>query len=610
MLAAVLLTVGVASAQTSARLFDDSSIQDIYIQVNPKDWQTLRENYLLDTYYPAEFLWNGAAVPRSAIRSRGSGSRSPEKPNLLVAFNRYDPAQRFLGMVSVVLKANNQDASLLREVLAMKLFRAMGIPAPLEAPARLFMNGEYFGAYTLVESMDEAFLSRNFGDASGYLYDWQENRTDGYRFEYLGPDPALYVPTLFDPKTRKSDPDAAGIAAMVRAINQAPDETFVQEVSRYLDLKLFVNYLAVESYLSDYDGFLGRVFGMNNFYFYRFADGGNGVFLPWDKDGACDWAGQLLFEGVEQNVLARRVMQVPELRQMYLAALAKAATLAGGENGWLEQELDRLLGSLRETAANDPHKRCTQSGVMMGCGVAEFEQGVEHVRQFLRLRWQVVLEEATAAGYRPRTDAPRLHEEGVTTASADGGAWVSPGSLASLYGERLRAPAAGAASIMVTFNGARAPVLYTDDNQINVQVPWELTPGRVPVTVFVDGAATNTVWANVAEFAPSIFLIVHAADGQPVTRQRPAARGEDLIVFASGLGPTLGASADWRTVQMPSVSFDNVAGGVESAVMEPSIPGLYLVRLRVPAELTGGSPATLTLKIAGASTTIAVAIEP
>ncbi|MGC8792063.1 MAG: CotH kinase family protein [Bryobacteraceae bacterium] len=298
-----------AKAQTPAQLFDDVVLQDIYLFMDPADWQKLRDNYLLDTYYPARFVWNGIELGRVGIRSRGSGSRSPEKPNLLVAFNRYDSNQKLFGLASVVLKANNQDASLLREVLAMKLFRRIGLPAPLEAPARLYVNGELFGAYTLVESIDEVFLARNFGEDTGYLYDWQENRDQGYHFEYLGPDPSLYVPAPWDPKTRKSSPDAAFIEAMVRAVNETPDQDFVRVVSRCIDLRQFVVYLATEQFVADYDGFLGRVFGMNNMYWYRFASGDPFVLIPWDRDGAFGWAATPIFEGVEENVLAHRALQ-------------------------------------------------------------------------------------------------------------------------------------------------------------------------------------------------------------------------------------------------------------------------------------------------------------
>ncbi|MCX6636021.1 MAG: CotH kinase family protein [Acidobacteria bacterium] len=411
-LALALLLLGLAapygSAQTATDLFDDQQVHDIWLDVNPADWKTLRDNYLLDTYYPATFNWNGRILHNIGIRSRGSGSRSPEKPNLLLGFNRYDSKQQLLGLPSLILKANNQDASLMHEIVAMNLFRRVGLPAVLEAPARLFINGEFFGAYTLVEVLDEAFLRRNFGQDTGYLYDWEENRTDGYHFEYLGPDPAAYSPAMWTPKNQKTDPDPENIEAMVRAVNFAPDADFEREVSRYVDLKQFMTYIATENFLADYDGVLGGPFGMNNFYFYRFAGATVGQFLPWDKDGTFNWERKSIFDGVEQNVLARRAMQVPELRKTYLDALAKASTLAGGPGGWMDQEINRLYYQIRDMARLDPNKQCTAAGVMHPCGAEDFEREVERIRLFTRERAGFVTAEVIAAGYLPSTSGPGI----------------------------------------------------------------------------------------------------------------------------------------------------------------------------------------------------------
>lgn len=608
--------LGGAAAQTPSRLFDDATLQDVHLFVDPADWQKLRENYLLDTYYPAKFVWNGIELARVGIRSRGSGSRSPEKPNLLVAFNRYDSNQKLFGLATVVLKANNQDASLLREVLAMKLFRRMGLPAPLEAPARLYVNGEFFGAYTLVESIDEAFLRRNFGEDSGYLYDWQEDRTNGYRFEYLGPDPSAYVPTLWDPKTRKSSPDAAFIEAMVRAVNQAPDSEFVKTASRYIDLKQFVLYLATENFLADYDGFLGRVFGMNNMYWYRFAGGDPFVLIPWDKDGAFSWAGTSVFEGVEENVLARRALQDPELRRLYLEALVKVADLAGGPGGWLEQELDRLYYQVREIAHADPHKQCAVEGTLVACTGEDFERDLARVREFVRTRSSFVLEEVAAAGYDASAaeQAPRI--ESVGNAASGETAVVGIGSLVSIYGRRLApgtAEAAGGegatklADVVVTVNGARARLLYVSPTQINAQLPEDMTPGFAHLTVFVEGRSSNTFTILVEDYAPGIFAVAHL-DGRTVSVDYPAQPGETLLVYATGLGPTAGAAQDWRTLLAPEVSMGGAEARVEAARALPEFGGLYVFRLRVPAGIGPGSAVPLVLTTQGQNTVFHLAL--
>ena len=161
---------------------------------------------------------------------------------------------------------------MLHERVTFALMRRLGIPAPRLAHARLFVNGEYMGLYTVVENIDEEYLRDRFDDESGYLYEYDYGRTDlPYFFEYRGADPALYSPKPFQPETHEDKPQADRIVAMIRTMNQASDLEFEVAIPQYLDLKTFVTELAAENYLAEEDGIVGD-FGLNNFYLYRNSD--------------------------------------------------------------------------------------------------------------------------------------------------------------------------------------------------------------------------------------------------------------------------------------------------------------------------------------------------
>ena len=391
----------VARADTADELFDDTHIHDIWLTLDPADWNALKENYLLNTYYPAQFAFNSHYAEKIGIRSRGSGSRSPIKPNLLLSFDKYQKKQTILGLSGVTLKANNQDASMLREVLSMKMLRLMGVPAPREAAARLFINGEFFGAYTLVEKIDSTFLTGAFSENDGFLYEWEAMRTDqGYRFEYLGPEPENYSPVMWSPSNHEDDPNPAPIVEMVDFVNNSSYSDFEERLPEYLDVEEFINYIATENFVADFDGILGTVFGMNNFYVYRFENSNRSTFIAWDKDSSFDWENKPIFEGVYENVLARRMMEVPRWRNMYLAALLRAANLAGGPDGMLAKELERLYNLIHESAWADVNKQCSVEAVMVSCSGGDFEAGVEHLRAFLRSRADFVTSEVQAAGFQ------------------------------------------------------------------------------------------------------------------------------------------------------------------------------------------------------------------
>ncbi|HMV69982.1 MAG TPA: hypothetical protein PKA64_24290, partial [Myxococcota bacterium] len=50
---------GSAPAGSADAFFDDAVLQDIRLTINSKDWQTLKDNYLSNEYYPCDFEWRG-----------------------------------------------------------------------------------------------------------------------------------------------------------------------------------------------------------------------------------------------------------------------------------------------------------------------------------------------------------------------------------------------------------------------------------------------------------------------------------------------------------------------------------------------------------------------
>jgi hypothetical protein len=265
-----------------------------------------------------------------------------------------------------------------------------------------------------------------------------------------------------------------------------------------------MTYIATENYLADYDGLLGTVFGMNNFYFYRFAGKNLSQFLVWDKDNAFDWEYRSAFEGLEDNVLARRAMRVPALRAAYLEALVKAATEAGGPGGWLEQEAGRFYQLLGETARLDPHKQCSAEGMMFGCGAEDFERQVERLRLFTRERSAAVLAEAAAAGYLPRQEGPAV--EAVRSETPDSA--IVAGSLITIEGRHLARSTAYAPpeaspteldGVIVSVNGARAHLASVSPDRVTARMPVDISPGAAAITIFLDGNLSNTLVAEVAD---------------------------------------------------------------------------------------------------------------
>ena len=366
--------LGISAADA---FFDDTIVQDVRIDLSSADWLALRANFRDDIYFAADFRWKDQVVRGIAIRSRGFGTRNPIKPSLKIDFNYFAPDREFLGLKQAVLKNDVTDPSNMRERISMLLMRRMGIPAPREATARLFVNGEYYGVYTLVEGVDKDFLKRVFGDNDGYLFSFEW--AFPYFFGDRGTDPSAYVPSPFSPETREDDPEAQAIVELVQTINYSTN--FASDINTYLDIKKFVRHIAVETFLADRDDFNGD-FGMANFFLYRLPDRRQFGLIAWDKSEAFSSPLFDIDQHIFENQLSSRALAVPELRALYLDTLlecVKSINEPGTTDprGWLDREIDRENAQIRDAVFTDPVKPFTNG---------DYDAAVAGLHDFARLR--------------------------------------------------------------------------------------------------------------------------------------------------------------------------------------------------------------------------------
>ncbi|MGD0299354.1 MAG: hypothetical protein ABSE86_19790 [Bryobacteraceae bacterium] len=136
---------------------------------------------------------------------------------------------------------------------------------------------------------------------------------------------------------------------------------------------------------------------------------------------------------------------------------------------------------------------------------------------------------------------------------------LAPGEVTSIYGTGL-GPSPGLqgefdsnghlpdslGGTEVYFNGVRAPLLYSGDQQVNAIVPFSLSGQTVSVVLIVNGKVSNQAYlptraadpeifkANIAS-APNVAFAVNG-DGTVNSAQSPAKGGSVLTLFVSGAG--------------------------------------------------------------------------
>jgi uncharacterized protein (TIGR03437 family) len=244
---------------------------------------------------------------------------------------------------------------------------------------------------------------------------------------------------------------------------------------------------------------------------------------------------------------------------------------------------------------------------------------------------------------------PTLGVQNQTSAPGAPGVAVAPGSLIAIYGSNFATALASAdtiplstklANVSVTFGGVPAPMVgiapglkmgsQTVD-QINAVVPWEVTPGTVPVVVTTNAGASAQANVSIGAAGPGIFYI--ATDSGGVNRplaynnsdntfaypsgifgsnlnSRPASIANDiLVIWCTGLGavtvqppdgaPATNASGQFvesDTLTKPFV----MVGGRQAAVLFSGLtqyPSIYQMNVKLDAATPTGDAVPLQIQM-------------
>jgi hypothetical protein len=145
-------------------------------------------------------------------------------------------------------------------------------------------------------------------------------------------------------------------------------------------------------------------------------------------------------------------------------------------------------------------------------------------------------------------------------------------------------PATDAANTIVLINSIPVPILAMDNAQIQVQAPFTLaTPAAAEIVIVDNGSIAATITVPTAAAAPALFAVDPQASA--------AGPGVILTFYGTGLG--LGDLPVTATI-------GGKAAAVVSLDPSPGYPGLFQVKIRVPAAAAAGK-ASVVVMVGGAS---------
>ena len=201
--------------------------------------------------------------------------------------------QTFFGCDKISFNNFYFDKSMMKEFFALMLMEEMGLPTPQFGLAKLYINGQYYGVYAMVEALDESILEQHFQTDSKQLSSYLCKPT-GTRFRYGDLYKDLSPMYEYDEQTKTKVEDmlptalewsrklsclAAGTDFSGNAID-IQSQAYLDLLSQVMDIDETVKYFAVHSWLCQLDNMF---VGLQNFGLYISPEGIS-TLLPWDYD--------------------------------------------------------------------------------------------------------------------------------------------------------------------------------------------------------------------------------------------------------------------------------------------------------------------------------------
>ncbi len=230
-------------------------------------------------------------IAQVGVRWRGQSAMDIDDPTyervgLKLSMNEYSSGREYLDLRKFNLMGTEGDYSLMREQLALRIARDIGIEAPRSSYAHLVVNGTYMGYYPMTEEADdEPYVKNHFEDPTGSLF-----KIEGYcggrgDFADEGDSPDDYI-EIYDPKGETLDSAIeADLMPLIECVNAADDAVFEACIPDLVDVDNILRVVALDVVLPDIDGFIGAG---QNFMLYKEADTGLFIVWPWDKDLSLD----------------------------------------------------------------------------------------------------------------------------------------------------------------------------------------------------------------------------------------------------------------------------------------------------------------------------------
>lgn len=320
-------------------LFDTSVVHTINIEMD--DWETFLADCKSEEYYDCTLTIDDEVFKNVAIRGKGNTSLSQvnnDRYSFKIEFDHYNNGNTYHGLDKLCLNNIIQDNTYMKDYLTYQMMADMGVAAPLCSYTYITVNGEDWGLYLAVESVEESFLQRNYGSDYGELYkpdsmnmgggrgngkkfdmdEFFENMEmpEGVDFENMSPPEGMNFGNMAPPEgmdfenmnppegfkegmvdgrddvllkyiddeinsysnifdSAKTNVSTADKKRLIKALKDLSEG---EDLSETVDIETVIRYFVVHNFVLNFDSYTGSM--IHNYYLYE--EDGQMQMIPWD----------------------------------------------------------------------------------------------------------------------------------------------------------------------------------------------------------------------------------------------------------------------------------------------------------------------------------------
>lgn len=384
-------------------LFDDRTLRTFHMTFTNTNWTNLldRGRTTGSNTLCTVVLDNGLTNTGVGARYKGNSSYllGGAKKSINIEFDFIHPDGRLMEQKTINLNNAAADETIMRESLYFNVMNEYA-PSPKAAMAKLYINGAYWGVYSMAQQENNVLIDEWFPSTTGDR--WRTPNIGGQSaMVYLGTSLSTYR-SLYDLRTDNSTNAWQRLTNAIYVLNRTSTNILRDRVEDVYAVDRWLWFLAVENVFADEDSYVRK--GSDYSFYYEPE---SGRIHPIEHDG------NEAFEAGDMNMpptqgasatdrpLLQKFLGIPELRQRYLAHMRTVLQERYHPN-YLTPLIDRLHRLSAPHIATDPKKNFT---------MAAYTNDLRTLRTFITNRYRFLTNHVELRPLPPTIEAVTGPEE-------------------------------------------------------------------------------------------------------------------------------------------------------------------------------------------------------